>query len=185
MNELIKPLKARQERFAQRVAQGIPLGRAYEESGYKSRGHAAYVNGAALFQQSDVKARVAEIQELAAGLGTTLLTIQEKRSFLAELVRTPVGSIGPDSRLCQEFYERVKVQGKPKDGKTEAEGGELLLRRRIRMGDKLRAIELDSKLAGHFPKAGTEPEKVAQRPPTVDPERIREVVTLMWQGRQG
>lgn len=181
MNDKIKPLKARQERFAQLVAQGIPLGRAYEEAGYRSRGHSAYVNSASLFQHPDVKARVAEIRELADGLGTTLLTILEKRVFLAELIRTPVGSIGPDSRLCQEFYEKVKLQGQHKHGKARPKEGDLILRRRVRIWDKLRAIELDSKLAGHLPKEEAEPEKEGHRPPTLDLERIRKVLARMWQ----
>jgi hypothetical protein len=182
MNNMNKPtLKARQEKFAQLVAQGISVERAYVEAGYKSRGHAANVNGSALLQIPHVEARVAEIREMAASLGDTLLTILEKRSFLAELVRTPAGMVGPDSKLCQDFYEKVQLRGKHKGDPTAGtEDGSVSLRRRVRMADKLRAIELDSKLAGHFPKAGAEPVEAAGAGPlTVDLEAIRKIAARL------
>jgi hypothetical protein len=138
---------ARQEKFAQLVAQGIPATQAYREAGYSdSRGHGAEGNAGPLLKRPQVAARVAEIRGMADGLGVALLTIVRKRTFLAEVVETPIGSIGPESRLCQEVYEKVEM---PQEG----EEGKVVLRRRMRMVDKLRAIELDSKLANHFAAA--------------------------------
>jgi hypothetical protein len=140
-------LNPKQEKFAQLVAQGLGAPRAYGEAGYLGAGgHGAEANGSALLKKPHVAARVAEIREMADGLGVALLTIARKRTFLAEVVETPIGSIGPESRLCQEVYEKVEM---PREG----EGGTVVLRRRIRMVDKLRAIELDSKLANHFAAA--------------------------------
>lgn len=178
MNHTNRTLKARQEKFAQLVAQGISVERAYMEAGYRSRGHSANVNGSALLQMPHVEARVAEIRDLAASLGTTLLTIFEKRAFLAELIRTPAGSVGPDSRLCQGFYEKVKVQDKRR-------GGDVVLRRRVKMADKLRAIALDSQLAGHFRKPEAEPVATAGGPRPLDLEAIRKIAARWVALRQG
>ena len=172
MKNTKKPLNTRQERFAQLVAQGIPAAQAYVEAGYTCRGNSAAVNGFYLLRTPRVEARVAEIQELAASLGIALLTIVEKRRFLAEVVRTPAGSVGPESWLCQAFYEKVKG-GRNQDGET------VLLRRRVKMPDKLRAIELDSKLAGHFPKAAAEAVEAVARPVKVNLEAIREAVARL------
>ncbi|WP_035614945.1 terminase small subunit [Haloferula sp. BvORR071] len=140
-------LNPKQEKFAQLVAQGLGAPRAYGEAGYLGAGgHGAEANGSALLKKPHVAARVAEIREMADGLGVALLTIVRKRTFLAEVVETPIGSIGPESRLCQEFWEKLEM---PREG----EDGKVVLRRRVRMVDKLRAIELDSKLANHFAAA--------------------------------
>lgn len=173
MKDAKKRLKVKQEKFAQGVAQGLTPRRAYVEAGYNdSRGHGAEVNGHALLKQAHVAARVAEIREMAAGLGVALLTIVEKRIFLAEVILTPAGSVGPESRLCQEFYERVEMPG-------EGGGEKVVLRRRVRMVDKLRAIALDSKLAGHFSQAEEQAEPAAG-PVTVDLEAIRKIAAQLW-----
>jgi hypothetical protein len=147
MKDEKKRLNVRREKFAQLVAQGVQATRAYREAGYSDeRGRGAQGNAASLLNHPGIAARVAEIREMADGLGVALLTIARKRAFLAEVVETPIGSIGPESRLCQEFYEKVEM---PREG----EEGMVVLRRRMKMVDKLRAIELDSKLANHFTAA--------------------------------
>lgn len=59
------------------------------------------------------------------------LSLKEKRQFLAEVVRTPVGQVDGQSKLCQS----VKLT----ETLTE-----------YKMPDKLRALELDAKLAGEL-----------------------------------
>ena len=113
----------------------MPAAHAYVEAGYTCRGKSATVNGFYLLKTPRVEARVAEIREMAASLGVALLTIVEKRSFLAEVVRTPVASVGPESRLCQAFRETVKLRRKPEGGETAAEVETVLLRRRVKMAD--------------------------------------------------
>jgi hypothetical protein len=101
------------------------------------------------------------------------------------VVRTPVGSIGPDSWLCQAFREVVKVQvpvrereldqpGHDHDGTADPDGREIVIRRRVKMVDKLRAIDLDSKLAGHFSKPEPPPAEPGAAPVTVNLEAIRQ-----------
>jgi hypothetical protein len=63
------------------------------------------------------------------------LSYSEKRAWLAKAVRTPVGELHEGSDLAQE----VTI--------TEGKEG---TSRKVKAVDKLRAIELDSKLAGDF-----------------------------------
>jgi len=59
------------------------------------------------------------------------MSLEERRLFLAAIVRTPIGRVDETSPLCQ-FFRRTK-------------GG-----LHITMPDKLRAIELDARLAGEL-----------------------------------
>lgn len=61
-----------------------------------------------------------------------VLSAQEKRAFLADIVRTPVGEVTENSPLCQSY----KIDN---EGKIE-----------YKMPDKLKALELDAKLAGEL-----------------------------------
>lgn len=76
---------------------------------------------------------LAELREEAKQL--TVLTLAKKREFLARVVTTSLGSVDESSDLCQESSSEETMHGS---------------RRRIKMPDKLRAIELDAKLAGEL-----------------------------------
>lgn len=65
----------------------------------------------------------------------TALSYAEKRAFLARSVRTSVSQVTPDSDLAQEFVEEVDQSGN--------------VRRKVKMVDKMRCLELDNKMAGH------------------------------------
>lgn len=148
------PLNVKQARFAELVASGENSTQAYLKAGYEVSNAIAGSAGARLLKNVRVAARVAELRSVQTR--TNLLTKDEKRAFLAEILRTPIGEIGPDSVLCQE-YTREQVaggnRGKLKRGKADS-GNEIdgvpVIRTRVRMADKLKALELDSKLAGHF-----------------------------------
>lgn len=58
-----------------------------------------------------------------------MLTIMEKRKFLAAIIRTPIGQIDESSPLCQSF--EIGKEGE----------------RKYKMPDKLKAIERDDALA--------------------------------------
>ena len=62
-----------------------------------------------------------------------LMNKNERRRFLARIVRTAPKDIGPDSDLCQGFEETA-------------------LGPKIKILDKLKAIDLDSKLCGDLDK---------------------------------
>jgi len=63
-----------------------------------------------------------------------VLSFSEKRAFLARAVRASVDQVGASSDLAQEVVEEVDQEGKVK--------------RKIKVVDKLRALELDNKMAG-------------------------------------
>ena len=67
-----------------------------------------------------------------------VLSKYEKRKFLADVVRTPVGKIDKNSPLCQEHIVTDKME-------------------RIKMPSKLDALAEDSKLAGDYPASGDDP----------------------------
>ena len=115
------------ERFCQLVATGKALGPAYEAVYGKARG--ARQSGSRLLTDVDIKHRVAEIQGKAEG--RAVLTIAEKREFLRRVVVTPIGQVNEESDLCQAAEYSLAGQ-------------------KFKMPDKLRAIELDAKLAGEL-----------------------------------
>lgn len=101
-------LNARQERFCQRVAAGMPASRAYAEAGYTGTGNVADTTGARLLRKAQIKDRVAEL--LRKDSAKVVLTKEMKRNFYLEVVNDP----------------------------------------RQKMTDRLRASELDAKIAGDF-----------------------------------
>ena len=136
----MKTLKnPRHEKFAQQVAIGEPASRAYRTIYAQERN--ADVLGPKLAAKPLVAQRIAEIRETVqrGDLTGAFMTLIEKRKFLALIIRTPCGHIDENSPLAQ-LVEYEALRG----GK---EGRQLI---RIKMPDKLRAIELDAKLAGEF-----------------------------------
>lgn len=141
MNDGSEPLSNRKhERFALAVASGeVSQAEAYrrcvsDKGTDKSIWEAAArvsaddkVKSRIQFLRKEVQKRVAEF---AAG---EVLTIAEKRKFLADAIRTPISEVGRHSVLCQEWSET--------DGEKSSS-------RRLKMVDKLKAIQLDNDLAG-------------------------------------
>jgi len=154
MERMNKPLNTRQARFAELVASGMAAGPAYIKAGFAVSSEVAKVNASRLLTFANVKARIAELRKPQTE--ECLLTLDAKRRILAEIVRTPIGQLGPESPLCAE-YVRLKVsggaRGKLKRGRSPG-GNEVddpeVWQIRVKGYDKLRALELDSKLAGHF-----------------------------------
>ena len=130
----MKPLKnARHEKFAQAVATGEAASRVYGRIYGKQSPSQAEASASRLLRNVKVAARVAEIRGSvdAEALADCLLTLRAKREFLAAVVWAAPGELDEKSPLVQSF--------KLTDGGRE-----------IRLCDKLRAIELDAKLAGEF-----------------------------------
>lgn len=116
------------ERFAQLLATGLSAAECYSKV-YRKKGKVAGSAGPRLLRNVGIQQRLAELQQKSAV--SSVMTLTEKREYLARVKRTPIGSIGPDSDLCQSH--EVSMQGV-----------------KIRMCDKLKAVELDAKLAGEF-----------------------------------
>ena len=91
--------------------------------------------------ETEALAYVDEIREDARQ--QAVLTLAEKRAFLASVVRTPIGEVDEKSTLCQEISDEED----PATGRS---------RRRVKMPDKLKAIDLDAKLSGEL-KPETQP----------------------------
>lgn len=120
------------EAFARNVGiKGMSAAEAYREV-FGSKGQTAEVNGCKLRAKCEL--RIAEFREEAAARAKEkdFLTIEEKRAFLAKVVRTPLAEVSRESELCQEWSETTT-----KDGGSE----------RIKMPSKLDAIKLDNELA--------------------------------------
>lgn len=143
----------RHEAFAQAVASGTSGTEAYRRVyGAKANKNAENL-ACRLSRNVNVRQRVSELQQKSAT--ATTLSLQEKREFLAKLVRTPIGSIDETSELCQaaEYQVSGGLRGRLRRGQADRgnEQGETEVTTvRIKLADKLKAIELDAKLAGEF-----------------------------------
>lgn len=178
-------LTPRQEKYAQLAASGMLLKEAARRAGY-GRG-----SERSLKRNAPVQARIVALRAKveARGEELALITLAEKRRFLTELIRTPVAQVGPESWLVLE-WERTETPGRPS---PNGRAGKPTVKQKVKLGDKLRAIELDSKLANHFPT----PTAAAEQPPAsagsderakaeslrAIAERVKHVLPLMWAQR--
>lgn len=70
-----------------------------------------------------------------------VLTVRERREFLANVVRTPVGAINENSPLAQEVVYEENEKGS---------------RTKVKMPGKLEALKLDAEMAGELTPGGHE-----------------------------
>lgn len=145
---LKRPLNTRQKKFVENyVNKGLSIAESVRLAGYSiksGRVEDASSYGCKLLRQDRVKDYVKKLKEKS--FEKDALSLAEKRAFLARAVRTPVGELHEGSDLAQEL---VVTEGKEGTSK------------KVKGVDKLRAIELDSKIAGDF-YADREPQ--AQNP---------------------
>jgi phage terminase small subunit len=131
-----RPLNTRQKKFVDNyVTKGLSIAESVRRAGYsttsgKLEDLSSY--GCKLLRQDRVKAYVARLKEKA--FKQDVLSFSEKRAFLARAVRTSVDQVGASSDLAQEVVEEVDTSGNVK--------------RKIKVVDKLRALELDNKMSG-------------------------------------
>ena len=125
-------LSARHEHFATLYASGTVTARdAYLAAFGEVKG--VDQSASRLLSSAKVAARVKAIQTESAS-GRTL-TLRHKREYLYRVVTTAIGEVREDSDLCQAHKSITSDSG----GSEE-----------YKMPDKLRAIELDAKLAGEL-----------------------------------
>jgi phage terminase small subunit len=131
-----KPLNTRQKKFVDNyVTKGLSIAESVRRAGYstasgKIEDLSSY--GCKLLRQDRVKAYVSRLKEKS--FKQDVLSFSEKRAFLARAVRTSVDQVGASSDLAQEVSEEVDQEGRVK--------------RKIKVVDKLRALELDNKMSG-------------------------------------
>ena len=127
---------SRNERFAQLVASGKTQADAYREVyPLARRWKDANVHTAASRLNAKVLPRVLEIQETCAKAFTVEKVALIR--FLADVIRTPVGSVDDKSPLAQE----VDVFPAGPDGQVRV---------RIKMPSKLDAVDKLAKLLGYY-----------------------------------
>lgn len=149
-----RPLNVRQERFCELVAGGMNGTEAWIEAGYPVSRTVAAANASEALGNPKIKSRIDQLRKPQTK--AALLSKEEKLAFLAEIVRTPVGEVGPDSPLCQEFTEEIVGggrRGKLRRGHANSGNetvGPIITRTRSKMADKLRALELHAKISGDF-----------------------------------
>jgi hypothetical protein len=131
-----RPLNTRQKKFVDNyVTKGLSIAESVRRAGYsttsgKLEDLSSY--GCKLLRQDRVKAYVQRLKEKQFKQDS--LSFSEKRAFLARAVRTSVDQVGASSDLAQEVVEEVDQEGRVK--------------RKIKVVDKLRALELDNKMSG-------------------------------------
>jgi hypothetical protein len=155
-----RPLNTRQERFCEFIAAGENQTDAYLNAGFKVPRDDARKHAARLMTNDGVQARITELR--TPQTKAALRMKEDNLRFLAEVIVTPLSQIGPDSPLCVEYVEEYisgGAAGKRRRGHTSA-GNEsaspVMIRRRVKKLDPLRAIELYSKMLGHFEPDRTE-----------------------------
>lgn len=154
-----RKLTVRQEKFCELIAAGKSGTDAWLEAGYEVSREVARTNAAESLANPRIAARVAELRKPQTQ--KALRKKEDNLRFLADVIGIALRDIGPDSPLCVEYTEELiggGNRGKLKRGKAPS-GNETIeepvLRRRVKKPCPLRAIEIYSKLLGHY-----EPDRV-------------------------
>jgi phage terminase small subunit len=142
-----KPLNTRQKKFVDNyITRGMSISESVRRAGYSiksGRSEDAGSYGCKLLRQDRVKAYVAKLREKA--FAKDVLSVAEKRAFLARSVRADLTSGKVDGDLVQELKEEVDSEGN--------------VRRTVKVVNKLDAIKEDNKMVGVY-----EDDKVAANP---------------------
>lgn len=94
----------------------------------------------------DASQRIQKVAVEAIEQIGTFLTVAERRSILAQIVRTPLSEIGPDSILCQEYRKRT-VLGNENQDDYEIET--------VKKPDIIKALVTDAQMSGEMPNGDT------------------------------
>jgi hypothetical protein len=132
----MRPLTTKQKRFVENhVIKGMSIAESVRRAGYNVTSHRSEDYGSLgcrMLKTERVRKEYNRLREKA--FAQDALTFAEKRAFLARAVRTSVDQVGASSDLAQEVVEEVDQEGRVK--------------RKIKVVDKLRALELDNKMSG-------------------------------------
>ena len=125
-------LKPTFQRFADYILAGMTQTEAYQKTHPKCSPKACESKGARLVRNG----KIAEYINNAVNRESekTYLSREEKRQFLADIVRKPVGELNRDSPLCETFEVTSNAQG---------------TREVVKMMSKASAIQIDNKMMGH------------------------------------
>jgi len=101
----------------------------YPDSNYDS----ARADAPRLLAKASIQAEVQRLQKLTTT--SKVMSMAEKREFLAEVKRTPIGEIDESSPLAQEKTVTISQYGQST---------------KIKMMSKKDAVDIDNKMAGHY-----------------------------------
>lgn len=128
--------------FAEGIAKGLNQTEAYLLAYPKSAATSAPANAARLITNDKVAAEVQRIRREAEKLaGSAILSLVEKRTFLAQVVRADLSKAVPGN-----LWNAVEKEGVRGDPDAEVV--------KIRLPDKLKAIEVDNDLASEGAMSG-------------------------------
>ena len=155
-------LNDRQRKFAEQIVAGLTSKDAYFSAFPRCKSpKTASSEGSKLQKKPKVAAFIVGLRERVAKASESALTLsmKERREFLARVVRTAIEDIDESSDLCQsaEYQVTGGPRGKLRRGSMESgneSSSEEMTVLKIRVPDKLRAIELDAKLAGDLQEGG-------------------------------
>ncbi|CAB4186553.1 hypothetical protein UFOVP1329_25 [uncultured Caudovirales phage] len=133
------------QKFCDGIVSGMTQRDAYHAAYPKCGLVACESKASRLVRMGKITAEINRQRALAETLaGSSVLTLKEKREFLARVVRTPIGNIDHTSDLAQGHKEEVN-------------GGEempTIWKTKIRTIDKIAAIKIDNDLAEQGAEAG-------------------------------
>lgn len=127
-------LTQRQRKFAELIAGGAPAETAYIEAYPRCRAEAtAARESGRLLELPEIVTAIKTAREAKAGgeESKLVMTTMERRKFLARIIRTAPSEVTESDPVCQSY----KVTDKTHE---------------VKMPCKLRALELDAKLAGEL-----------------------------------
>jgi len=131
-----KPLNTRQKKFVDNyVLKGLSIAESVRRAGYSIKSgkvEDASSYGCKLLRQDRVKTYLQKLKDKQ--FKETALSLEEKRAFLASVVRSSPSQVNADSPLCQEYAEEVDQQGNVK--------------RKVKLVSKIEAIRTDNNMAG-------------------------------------
>jgi hypothetical protein len=149
----------RLQRFVIGVAQGLAPGDSYIEAGYNPKSRRVAVACASrMLARDDVQQRLHQLRKMVQA--DSLLSIHEKRRFLKKVVMTPVAEVDEADPLCGKVTRNTRTTGQSTVEKVT-----------VQMPDKLRALELDAKLAGEL--VGGVPQTASEAAPPHADEQIQ------------
>jgi len=131
----VAKLSPKQSQFIKYHLEGLPLSKAYLLAGYKS---SSIENAASDACRLIKTAKVSQAIQRAKDIewDQTVMSLAERKAFLSSVARTPAGQVDKDSPLCQEYSEDIDQSGNVK--------------KRVKMPNKLEAINILSKLSGDY-----------------------------------
>lgn len=134
MNHHPLPANPAHQRLADLHLAGRTLTEAAKEIGLGQKGKSPSTLASRIWKRADVQAYVASIRQTAAD--GAVLTMREKREFLARIVRSGIHQLDPSGNNADLIAEHST---------HESEMGSSF---RIKKLDPLKAIEIDNKLTG-------------------------------------